>query len=130
MNNAIYTLTTSTEFSASHIIPGHPGKCARLHGHNWKVDVSIVAQELDELGMAMDFYHIKEATKATIEKVDHYHLNDLPYFTDIIPTAENVSKWLFTEIAAVINTELVKVQSITLWETDRSRVCYSEGTAS
>ncbi len=127
--NALYTLTTSTDFSASHIIPGHPGKCARLHGHNWKVEVTLVAKELDHLGMAIDFQHVKDAAKQTIEKVDHYHLNDLPFFENIIPTAENVAKWLFNEIGPVINRENVKLQSVTLWETDRSRVCYSEGTA-
>lgn len=126
--NAKYTLTTSTDFAASHIIPGHPGKCARLHGHNWKVEVSIVATELDHLGMAIDFTHIKDAAKQTIEKVDHYHLNDLPFFKDVIPTAENVAKWLFSQIAAAVNDERVNLQSVTLWETDRSRVCYSEGT--
>ncbi len=127
--NALYTLTTSTDFAASHIIPGHPGKCGRLHGHNWKVEVSVVAKELDTLGMAIDFQHVKDAAKRTVEKVDHYHLNDLPFFKNISPTAENVAKWLFSEIAAVINTKQVTLKSITLWETDRSRVCYSEGAA-
>jgi 6-pyruvoyltetrahydropterin/6-carboxytetrahydropterin synthase len=126
--NAIYTLTTSTDFAASHIIPGHPGKCARLHGHNWKVEVSVVAKELDHLGMAIDFQYVKDAAKVTIEKVDHYHLNDLPFFAGISPTAENVAKWLFAQIAPVINSDSVKLQSVTLWETDRSRVCYSEGS--
>lgn len=122
----MYTLTVVTDFSASHIIPGHPGKCARLHGHNWKVEISIQARELNGLGMAVDFADVKQLAKTVIDEVDHQHLNDIPPFTTISPTAENVSAWLFQRLAKIINTTQVTVSSVTLWETDRSRVQYSE----
>lgn len=122
----LYTLTVVTDFAASHIIPGHPGKCARLHGHNWKVEVAIKARKLNAIGMAIDFADIKQQTKIIIEGLDHYHLNDIPPFDEISPTAENVSAWIFQQLADKLNTDDVSLSSVTLWETDRSRVCYSE----
>lgn len=122
----LYTLTVVTDFSASHIIPGHPGKCARLHGHNWKVELSIQARELDHLGMGLDFATIKQTAKLLIDEVDHQHLNDIPPFTTISPTAENISAWLFKRLAQSLNSNQVNVSAVTLWETDRSRVTYSE----
>jgi 6-pyruvoyltetrahydropterin/6-carboxytetrahydropterin synthase len=122
-----YTLTVITDFSASHIIPGHPGKCARLHGHNWKVELSVQSQVLDELGMAVDFAEVKAKAKTVIDTVDHQHLNDIPPFDKLSPTAENISAWLYQRLATVINNKNVTVSAVTLWETDRSRVQYSEG---
>lgn len=122
----LYTLTVVTDFSASHIIPGHPGKCARLHGHNWKVEISVQARELNDLGMAVDFADVKQVAKTVIDEVDHRHLNDIPPFNIISPTAENVSAWLHQRLSKLINTKNVTVSAVTLWETDRSRVQYSE----
>lgn len=125
--NAIYTLTVTIEFSASHIIPGHPGKCRRLHGHNWKAEIHVTAQRLNDIGIAVDFQDIKRAAAEPIATLDHYHLNDLPAFEGIPPTAENVAAWLYREIAARINGNGVALSAVTLWETDRSRVEYREG---
>jgi 6-pyruvoyltetrahydropterin/6-carboxytetrahydropterin synthase len=122
----MYTLTVVTDFSASHIIPGHPGKCARLHGHNWKVEISVQAKALNELGMAVDFADVKAIAKNVIDEVDHRHLNDIPPFDTISPTAENVSAWFYQRLSKLINTQDISVSAVTLWETDRSRVQYSE----
>lgn len=123
---ALYTLTIHTDFSASHIIPGHRGKCARLHGHNWKVEVEVQTRTLNELGMAIDFQDIKSATKTLIEDLDHYHLNDLDAFKEVSPTAENIAAWLFTCLSQALNQTDIHVSAVTLWETDRCRVRYSE----
>lgn len=123
----MYTLTVISDFSASHIIPGHPGKCARLHGHNWKVEISVQSQVLDELGMAVDFADIKAHAKAVIDELDHQHLNEIPPFDKISPTAENISAWFFQRLSKLINKKNISVSAVTLWETDRSRVQYSEG---
>lgn len=125
---ALYTLTIQTDFSASHIIPGHPGKCARLHGHNWKVEVEVQSPELDHLGMGLDFQDIKSATKTLIEGLDHYHLNDLEAFKTVSPTAENIAAWLFGCLSTALNQGKIAVSAVTLWETDRCRVRYSEGS--
>lgn len=123
---AIYTVTTTLDFAASHIIEGHPGACARLHGHNWKVEVEAQAYSLDEIGVAVDFKTLKAAATKVIDKLDHYHLNDIPPFNTINPTAENVAAYLYQKIGAQLNSEHAKVTAVTLWETDRSRVRYYE----
>lgn len=123
---ALYTLKIRTEIAASHIIEGHSGKCARLHGHNWKIDVEVQVRQLDALGMGMDFADLKTETKAVTEPLDHRHLNDLPGFEGINPTAENVAAYVYREVAARLNSDTVRVACVTIWETDRASVSYTE----
>jgi len=115
-----------TEFAAAHLLRGYEGKCARLHGHNWKVDVVIVTSELNEIGMGMDFRDIKAATNELIEALDHRNLNELPPFDKINPTAENISAYIYKGLSNELNNERVEVDSVTIWETDRACVTYSE----
>jgi 6-pyruvoyltetrahydropterin/6-carboxytetrahydropterin synthase len=122
----MYTLKVRTEIAASHIIEGHAGKCARLHGHNWKIDVEVQTQGLDALGMGMDFADLKAETKAVTEPLDHRHLNDLPGFTDVNPTAENVASYVYREVSARLAKHDIKVSRVTIWETDRASVSYTE----
>lgn len=122
----VFTLKIRTEIAASHVIEGHSGKCARLHGHNWKIDVEVQTSQLDELGMGMDFTDLKAETKAVTEPLDHRHLNDLPGFEGINPTAEHVAAYVYREVAARINSQIVQVARVTIWETDRASVSYTE----
>ena len=115
-----------TEFAAAHLLRGYPGICSRLHGHNWKVDVVIVTSDLDEIGMGMDFRDIKAATNELIGALDHRNLNDLPPFDKINPTAENISAYIYKGLSKELNNESVQVDSVTIWETDRACVTYSE----
>ncbi len=123
---ALYTMKIITDFSAAHLLRGYPGVCSRLHGHNWKVEVIVRAKELDSIGMGLDFSDIKKATKELIKKLDHRNLNELVPFDTINPTAENVSAYLYAELSKTINTTQIKVGAITLWETERACVTYTE----
>jgi 6-pyruvoyltetrahydropterin/6-carboxytetrahydropterin synthase len=115
-----------TDFAAAHLLRGYPGPCSRLHGHNWKVEVEVTATRLDEIGMGMDFRDIKAATKAVIDQMDHRHLNELPPFDEINPTAENISAYIYRQLATKLNDERVSVHAVTLWETERACVSYTE----
>jgi 6-pyruvoyltetrahydropterin/6-carboxytetrahydropterin synthase len=65
-------LTTSYTFDAAHRIRGHPGKCAYLHGHTYRLEVTVSAQRLDPLGMVMDFDDLREIVrKAVLDSWDH-----------------------------------------------------------
>lgn len=65
-------LTTSYTFDAAHRIRGHPGKCAYLHGHTYRLEVTVSAQRLDPLGMVMDFDDLREIVrKAVVDSWDH-----------------------------------------------------------
>jgi len=97
-----------------------------MHGHNWKVELEAEATELDELGMGIDFKRMKHAANAVGERLDHRYLNDLEPFTDVNPTAENIAAFLYRETAALLNNDTIRVKAVTLWETDRACVRYSE----
>ena len=76
--------------------------------------------------MGVDFKVIKDATKSLIGRLDHYNLNDQPPFDTVNPTAENIAAYLYSELSQELNSEKVKVDAITLWETDRACVTYTE----
>lgn len=121
-----YTMKILLDFAAAHLLRNYEGVCNRLHGHNWKVEVLVTATKLDEVGMGMDFKVIKDATRELIGKLDHRNLNDIPPFDKINPTAENISEYLYSELSNELNTDGIKVSAVTLWETDRACVTYSE----
>ena len=123
---ARYQLRVLTEFASAHTLSGYPGACSRMHGHNWKVEVEVEADTLDEIGMAIDFKAIKRAANEIGDRLDHRYLNELEPFTEVNPTAENIAAYFYRELQRKLNDERVRVRSVTLWETDRACVRYSE----
>jgi 6-pyruvoyltetrahydropterin/6-carboxytetrahydropterin synthase len=121
-----FVLKTLLDFASAHSLRGYPGDCAKLHGHNWKIEVQVVGTQLNDIGMVIDFKEIKRHAKEVIKTLDHSFLNDHPYFQDTNPTAENIAVYLFKEIQSRITTNLVTMHSITVWENDRNCVIYSE----
>jgi 6-pyruvoyltetrahydropterin/6-carboxytetrahydropterin synthase len=123
---ACYTLKVITGFASAHSLRGYPGECRRLHGHNWKVEVEVSASGLDELGMGIDFKDIKQAAREIAGRLDHQYLNDIEPFDTLNPTAENLAAWFFRELSQRLDNERVRVVAVTLWETERACVRYSE----
>jgi 6-pyruvoyltetrahydropterin/6-carboxytetrahydropterin synthase len=123
---ATYTLRVLTEFSAAHTLSAYPGACSRMHGHNWKVEVEVCATELDELGMGLDFKVIRAAATTLAAKLDHHYLNEIEPFDRLNPTAENLAAFLYKGLSEMLNDSRIRVQAVTLWETDRAGVCYRE----
>ena len=122
----MFVLKIVTDFASAHSLRDYPGDCARLHGHNWQVEVMVCSQVLNESGIAIDFREIKRQTKLVVKRLDHQYLNEIEPFDVLNPTAENIAKYLFDEIAVLINKQNVKVIEVTIWETPRSAVTYSE----
>lgn len=123
---ATYTLRVLTDFASAHTLRGYPGQCANLHGHNWKVEVEVEANRLDAIGMAVDFKVVKNLAREIAGRLDHQYLNDLEPFTRLNPTAENIAQWFFREMAREINQPGLRVSALTLWETERACVRYTE----
>lgn len=121
-----FTLKTLMDFASAHSLRDYPGNCANLHGHNWKVEVQVIGHQLNDVGMVIDFKQIKAHAKNVIETLDHTYLNDHPYFQSVNPTAENIAQYLYQQIQNKIQTDSVKMHSLTLWENDRNCVTYSE----
>lgn len=123
---ASYTLKILTDFASAHTLRDYPGACARMHGHNWKVEVEVSAEQLDAIGMGVDFRVIKQATRDVADRLDHRYLNDLEPFTQVNPTAENIAAYFHRELSATLNNDRVQVHAVTLWETERACVRYVE----
>jgi len=117
----MYALIVKTTFEASHVIPGHTGKCARLHGHTYRVEAEFVGEALDELGMVQDFSALRKALDDLLP--DHRHLNDV---LDVAPTAENIARWIYERL----EMSGLPVTSVTVWETDRYGCRYTPSPTS
>ncbi|PYG02954.1 6-pyruvoyltetrahydropterin/6-carboxytetrahydropterin synthase [Thioalkalivibrio sp. ALE21] len=124
--SARYTLRVLTDFASAHTLRDYPGQCANMHGHNWKVEAEVEAETLDDTGMAVDFKVVKSAAREIAGQLDHRYLNDVPPFDTVNPTAENIARWFFRELAERLNRPGLRVSTLTLWETDRACVRYSE----
>jgi len=124
--SARYTLKVITEFASAHTLREYPGACSRMHGHNWKVELEAVATKLDDVGMGVDFKQMKKIAREVGDRLDHRYLNELEPFTEINPTAENIAAYLYREISKQLNSDTITVSAVTLWETERACVRYSE----
>ncbi len=97
-----------------------------MHGHNWKVEVEAVATELDKIGMAIDFKVVKQAARELAARLDHRYLNEITPFDTVNPTAENIAAWFYRELGRMLNSPRVRISAVTLWETERACVRYTE----
>ncbi len=116
----MYELKIVTQFSAAHRLANFYGKCEALHGHNWKVEVCLTGDRLDEAGLVMDFGVVKARTKEILEEIDHKFLNELPAFQSMNPSSENLARYLAERLAAVLNREGVRLSRVSVWESDTS----------
>jgi 6-pyruvoyltetrahydropterin/6-carboxytetrahydropterin synthase len=122
----MFQVSVDEGFSAGHALRGYKGKCENVHGHNYKVRVTVEGAELDSIGLLSDFTHIKKVLRGIIAGVDHKFLNDQAPFDVTNPSAENLAKYFYEETARGLDTLPVaaKIKSITIWETDTSSATY------
>lgn len=121
----MYELTISEEFEAAHRLPEYDGKCCRLHGHNWRVEVAVRGNELDRSGLLMDFKRLKFHVADVLATLDHHYLNELPEFVEQAPSAEHIARYIYGQLAA--KPEFgghVKVYCVKVWESPRSCAAY------
>lgn len=125
-DTGVFELTVTADFSAAHCLLHYPGKCQRLHGHNWRVDVTVVGEKLDEHGMLVDFHILKDAVHTVLATLDHYYLNDLVPFTTTNPTAENIAAYVAQQLMANSNLpwQRIKLASVQVWESPQSVATY------
>jgi 6-pyruvoyltetrahydropterin/6-carboxytetrahydropterin synthase len=120
----MYELRIITQFAAAHRLENFYGKCEALHGHNWKVEVFLMGDLLDNAGLLMDFGQVKARTRELLEELDHKYLNELPAFRDQNPSSENLARYLFERLGATLNRDGVKVCRVSVWESDTSCATY------
>jgi 6-pyruvoyltetrahydropterin/6-carboxytetrahydropterin synthase len=122
----MYTLKVVSDFASAHTLRDYPGACSRMHGHNWKVEAEVEATSLDAVGMGVDFKVIKNAVRVLTDQLDHRYLNEIAPFDNVNPTAENIAAHLFRGLSQALNDDRIRVKAITLWETERACVRYTE----
>ena len=122
----MYTLAVETKFAAAHQLREYKGKCENLHGHSWKVRVTVTAQKLNEIGLAMDFTDLKRITNDLVSHLDHTCLNSLDPFTEFNPSSENIARWLFCSLNDNLAGHGVSLKSVTVWESETASASYSE----
>jgi len=120
----MYDLTIEDSFAAAHNLRGYEGDCERLHGHNWRVEVCVTAEALDELGMVLDFRQLKSSLGEVLTKLDHRYLNEIAPFDALNPTTENICRY----VAQQLQTRLpgrVSVRRVSCWESDKCSASYT-----
>jgi 6-pyruvoyltetrahydropterin/6-carboxytetrahydropterin synthase len=122
----MFELMVDTTFAAAHQLRGYKGKCEQLHGHNWKVQVHVVAEKLNDIDIAIDFHDLKELLDEVITPLDHSFLNDIFPFTEKNPSSENIAKWIYDSLNKKLSDEHVQVSAVTVWESETAAATYYE----
>jgi 6-pyruvoyltetrahydropterin/6-carboxytetrahydropterin synthase len=133
----MFRVSREINFSYGHRLLNHPGKCARLHGHNGRVLIEVASDKLNAQGMVVDFYDIKETAGNWIDEVLDHHMilwdqdplvpvlqkiGEWPVLMKESPTAEAIARWIFEEVRA----KGLPVTKLTLWETENSFAVYEK----
>jgi 6-pyruvoyltetrahydropterin/6-carboxytetrahydropterin synthase len=122
----MYEVTVHASISASHHLRGYQGKCEQVHGHNWKVEATVGGEQLDPIGLAIDFGVLRDTLKQAVEDLDHVDLNTLPVFADCNPSSENLARLVFERLGERLRGARVRVVRVRVWETEGSVAEYHE----
>ena len=126
----MYEATVEVSFAAAHNLRNYEGKCARLHGHNFRVQVTAESEELDAVGMVIDFTILKGLVRELLEELDHSYLNEIPPFDKINPTTEAVARYLWERVSAGVRERTpgrrVRIARVWVQETDANSAAFRE----
>jgi 6-pyruvoyltetrahydropterin/6-carboxytetrahydropterin synthase len=124
----MFEVTIEQTFAAGHSLREYKGKCENVHGHNYRVQVTVEGEQLNRIGLLVDFVDLKRAVREVTERLDHQWINDLEPFTIVNPSAENMAKYIYDEVNRLIDLASggvpVRIARVKLWETDTSVAVY------
>ena len=120
----MFEISVDYTFAAGHALRNYKGKCENVHGHNYKVRVTLAGAKLNADGLLMDFVELRAEIKRLVEKLDHHFLNDIPPFDKLNPSAENLAEYVCGAIAPRAASQGLQVQGVTVWETDTTSATY------
>lgn len=121
----MYEVTVEETFAAGHALRNYQGKCENLHGHNYRIQVTLQGAELDSIGLLVDFVQVKKLLQTVVDRLDHQFLNDLAPFDTLNPSAENIARHFYDEISGGLNGDgRVTLRRIKIWETDTTSATY------
>jgi 6-pyruvoyltetrahydropterin/6-carboxytetrahydropterin synthase len=121
-----FTVKVEARFEAAHFLREYRGISEPLHGHSYKVEAELAARAggVDSDAIAVDFVSAKRKLEALAKRLDYGCINDVPPFTEINPSAENIAEWFHRELAAAVADEDALVTAITIWEGPVNSVRY------
>jgi 6-pyruvoyltetrahydropterin/6-carboxytetrahydropterin synthase len=122
----MFELMIETNFSSAHQLRGYKGKCEKVHGHNWKVQVYVLAERLNEIDITIDFHDLKKMTEEIVGQLDHSFLNDIFPFTEKNPSSENIAKWIYDSLRKRLNIDDISLSAVTVWESETASATYFE----
>jgi 6-pyruvoyltetrahydropterin/6-carboxytetrahydropterin synthase len=120
----MFEVSIERTFAAGHALRNYRGKCENVHGHNYRVQITVQGEELDSAGLLVDFLELKRLTDEVIEYLDHRFLNDLAPFDVLNPSAENIAKYFYDRVRAGLPGEIPRIWEVRIWETDSSSAVY------
>ena len=122
----MFEVVLTHPFVAAHRLKLYDGSLEPLHGHNWKVEVRLQGDRLDQIEVLIDFLEAKKRIGEYLKEIDYTYLNENPKFAGKNPSAEVVAYWLFQRLKDSLDHPVAKVSKVTIWETDDCAASYSE----
>jgi 6-pyruvoyltetrahydropterin/6-carboxytetrahydropterin synthase len=123
----MFYLTIEDHFSSAHQLRGYKGKCENLHGHNWRVILTVRGEALNDIGILIDFHDMKSVLKQALSDLDHVNVNEHPAFLTQNPSSENLSRYVFERIGALLSERGfadIITDEVTVFESETSRCTY------
>src|ERR1700677_865481 len=116
----MFEVSVEQTFAAGHALRNYKGRCENVHGHNFKVQVVIEGEKLDQTGLLVDFLDVKAAMQSIIDRLDHVFLNDIAPFDVKNPSAENIAEYFYQEMSVGLQATPVpvRIREVKVWETD------------
>ncbi|MCM8784433.1 MAG: 6-carboxytetrahydropterin synthase QueD [Candidatus Omnitrophica bacterium] len=121
----MFKIEVESSFSSAHYLRDYQGKCESLHGHNWRVRVTVEGKKLKGNGLLLDFGELKQNLKIVLEELDHKNLNEISYFRKNNPTSENIAKFIFGCLKNRLRSQNHRLKKVTVWENETSSATYS-----
>jgi 6-pyruvoyltetrahydropterin/6-carboxytetrahydropterin synthase len=121
-----YTVRVEARFESAHYLREYRGISEPLHGHSYKVEADLAGRGggVDSDAIAVDFVSAKRKLELLAKKLDYACINDVPPFTEINPSAENIAEWFARELQAAVEDEDAVVVGVTIWEGPVNSVTY------
>ena len=124
----MFEVCVEATFAAAHQLRNYKGKCENLHGHNYKVRVTVAGEKLNSTGLVADFGEVKAVLREIVGRLDHRFLNELEPFIELNPSAENIAFYFYQELDKGLRegaSEVpIHVSEVVVWETDTSSATY------
>jgi 6-pyruvoyltetrahydropterin/6-carboxytetrahydropterin synthase len=123
---AEFTVRVEARFESAHYLREYRGISEPLHGHSYKVEADLAGRGggVDADAIAVDFVSAKRKLEQLARRLDYACINDVPPFTDINPSAENIAEWFAAELQTAVADEDAVVVAVTIWEGPVNSVTY------